>query len=52
MDELTIWQYTAMVGEHNARSEETDPQLDTWTKEEYEREKQALRDRGDPQIQV
>jgi hypothetical protein len=52
MNGMTQWEYTAVIEEHNSRSEEADTQLEPWTKEEYEAEKQRLMDRGDPTIQV
>lgn len=54
MDELTLWQYTAMVGEHNRRMAEMQKEttVQPMTKEEYYAERQILRDRGDPSIQV
>ena len=52
MDELTLWQYTAMVEEHNSRAEEAEDVVQPWSKEEYMAELEKLRDRNDPSIQV
>lgn len=52
MNELTLWEYTAMVEEHNARAESVEEVVKPWTKEEYYRALEEYRELGDPSIQV
>lgn len=52
MKGLTLWEYTAVVHEHNSRHEDAEAELEPWTPEEYQREIEALRARGDPSIKV
>lgn len=52
IDELTMWQYTGLLAEHNSRIDQSDPEMKPWTAEEYQAELEALRARDDPQIRV
>jgi hypothetical protein len=47
-----MWQYTAVVAEHNSRLKEGQEKLTPWTPEEYIAELEALRARNDPAIKV
>jgi hypothetical protein len=51
IEELTLWQYTAVVEEHNIRSN-TDIVVEAPTAEDYQKDLEVLRARGDPSIQV
>jgi hypothetical protein len=48
---LTLWQYTALVEEHNIKTA-TEVHVEAPTQEWYDAELAELRERGDPSIQV